>query len=300
MYPYISDEKCKNCQEIITIKQRRDKDNQFCSRECYNQFRRRGAVKINLNAHCTCLRCEKSFIPTRNTLGMYCSYACSNGAKSVSYELVCQCCGTTFEINNIAEIKRGHYKYCSNECRKRKYKINESFFNEINETTSYWLGFIWATIRDTKSNKISLLSKKELLDRFNLSFDSNYPVKKSISNRYMVRITSTHLLNRLTDLGLKPNPYLEFPEISSQFHKDFIRGYFDSDCGYHYKDGGKDIVSLHGKSSKLMRSISDILKSNLVANKGEWVSVSFNFDVDGIPRLEDKWMKFNHNMDKKS
>ena len=243
------------------------------------------------------MRCEKSFIPTRNTKGMYCSYACSNGSKSVRYELTCHCCGITFEINNIAEIKRGHYKYCSNECRKRKYKINETFFNEINEKTSYWIGFIWATIKDCKYNKISLLSKKELLDRFNIELDSNYPVKKSTNNKYMVRITSSQLLNKLTDIGLKSNPYLEFPEIPQLYYKDFVRGYFDSDNGFHYKDDGKNIVSLHGKSSKLMRSISDFLKSNLVSNKGEWVSISLNFELnDGIPKLEEKWIKFNQDV----
>ena len=252
-YPYLSDRECQQCKELIVVRQRRDKDNQFCSKDCYNQSRRKGKpMKLNLSSQYICLHCNELFHPTRNTKGMYCSYACSNGSKSIRYQLVCECCGKEFEINNIAEIKRGHYKYCSNECRKRKYRINEYFFKEINEKTAYWLGFIWATVRDSKYNKLFLLSKKELLERFNQDFNSNYPIKKSIQNKYALRITSLHLLSRLVELGINDKTYLEFPDIPASYHKDFIRGYFDSDWGYLYKNNGENIVSIHGKSSKLM------------------------------------------------
>jgi len=52
-------------------------------------------------------------------------------------------------------------------------------------------------------------------------------------------------------------------------------------------------VALHAKSSKLMLFISDFLKSKLIMDKGEWVSISFDFNVNGFPRLEEKWNKFN-------
>ena len=156
---------------------------------CYNQYRRRGKpIRISFSSKFICLKCKKPFSPGRNTKGMYCSYNCSNGAKSVRHKLICGCCGKKFEINNIAEIKRGHYKYCSNECRKRKYRINESFFNDINETSAYWLGFIWATIYDSEYNKMKLVAKKNLLERFNLALGSNYPIKKSLNNKYRLKI----------------------------------------------------------------------------------------------------------------
>jgi len=292
MYPYIAAQICQNCDSPIVVKQKRDKDNQFCCKECYNQFRRKGKpIKINLiGSHYVCLKCEKIFIPTRNTKGMYCSYACSNGAKAVDHKLICQCCNREFSIKNIAEIKRGHYKYCSNECRKRKYRINEDFFNVINEENAYWLGFIWATVRSNKYNKVSLLSRKELLVRFNEALGSNYPIKNSIDNKSMIRITSLRILSRLAELGINDVVYMEFPDIPVDYQKDFIRGYYDSDWGYHYKDNGQDVAVLHGRSSKLMRSISDILKAKLIIDKGEWIVISFDFSkVDGSPRLENKW-----------
>ena len=49
MYPYIAAQICQNCDSPIVVKQKRDKDNQFCCKECYNQFRRKGKpIKINL------------------------------------------------------------------------------------------------------------------------------------------------------------------------------------------------------------------------------------------------------------
>ena len=294
-YPYISDTKCKNCQDIVIVKQKRDKSNAFCSKDCYNQYRRRGKpIKLNLSTKYICLKCKEVFEPGRNTLGMYCSYACSNGSKSVKHKLVCKCCNKDFFINNIAEIKRGHYQYCSNECRKRKYTINESCFNEIDEVTSYWIGFVWASIYDNKYNKISFLSKLGLLERFNTFLQSSYPIKKSNNDKYVLKITSLHILNRLVEVGINSSLYLEFPNIAKLYHKDFIRGYFDSDQGYYYKDNGMSVAVLHGKSSKLMRSISHYLESKLIIDKGEWATISFDFydRVYGNPLLINKWDKF--------
>lgn len=294
-YPYISDRICKECGGSITIKQKRDQDNEYCSRDCYNKFRRvTRPIKINLKSGNICLRCKKTFVPTRNTLGMYCSYTCSNGAKSVSYKINCKCCSKEFIVKNIAEIKRGHYKYCSNECRKRKYSINEGFFDNINSETCYWMGVVWSIIKSNKYNKIYLLSsKKEILEGFNDALNSNYPIKNSRDSKYILRITSLKIIETLSKYGIRSDLYQEFPEIPKKYFKDFIRGYFDTENGFIFKDNGKTVVSLRGKSSKLMRYISEFLNCKIVPDKGEWVLVSFNFKdrVDGLPRLESKWEK---------
>lgn len=287
---------CQNCGNPIVVRYTRDEKKIFCTKECYDLYRRKGkSIKINLGSKYICLHCQKEFHPTRNTKGMYCSYACSNGSKSVRHGLQCKCCGRDFEINNIAEIKRGHYQYCSNECRKRKYRINEDFFNEINNKTAYWLGFIWSTLHDCKYNKISLLSTKENLERFNEAFNSNYPIKGTNleNNKKTLKITSLRLLDKLVQLGLKEVIYLEFPDIPSFYHKDFIRGYFDSDNGFVYKDNGSNIVTIHGRSSKVVRSISSFMEGKLTVNNGEWAFVTLDYKkIDGDPRLESKWIKF--------
>jgi hypothetical protein len=221
---------------------------------------------------------------------MYCSYACSNGAKAVEHKLTCKCCAKEFSIKNIAEIKRGHYQYCSNECRKRKYRINEFFFDEINHQSSYWLGFIWASFKSNKYNKITLSSKEELFNRFLEALNSNYNILKLSKGKALLKITSLKILSRLSELGLRDIPYLEMPEIGEKFYPSFIRGYFDSNQGFKYKDNGKDVWVLHGHSSKLMRSINDYLGSKLVIDKGEWVIISFDLSkISGEPRLQSKW-----------
>jgi len=280
--------KCINCNTNT-------KRARFCTRLCYNNYRKKGKPeKVNTKALHTCIKCQIEFYPTRNTKGMYCSYDCSNGVKSVRHALVCKCCGKEFEINNIAEIKRGHYQYCSGECRKRKYNINEKFFDDINQSSAYWLGYIWSVIYDNRYNTVTLISKKEQLERFNLALNSNYPIKKSINDLSTLKITSLTILNRLVDMGLRHDLYLEVPPIPTIYYKDFIRGYFDSDNGYHYKDYGKDVITMHGKSSKMMRFISDYINGKLVSNNGEWAVISFDFQkISGTPNYHEKWMKFN-------
>lgn len=295
LYPYLSDKICKECGGSITIKQKRDRNNEFCSKECYNKYRRVSRpIKVNLKHGSICRKCGITFVPTRNTLGMYCSYACSNGAKAVDHKLICQCCGKEFSIKNIAEIKRGHYKFCSNECRKRKYRINEKFFDKIDCEQAYWMGYIWSTVKYDKYNKLSLIDKnKEMLESFLSDIDSNYSIKK-YGKRFILSIVSLPIMKRLSDYGLRSDIYSEFPEIPNEYIKDFIRGYFDSNNGFLYKDMGNNIVSLHGKSSKLMRYMSDYLNGKFVAKNNEWVVVSFDFEnkINGLPRLESKWMKF--------
>ena len=289
---------CQNCGDPIDVRYTRDEKNVFCTRECYELNRKKGEVKIGSNSAHICMHCQKEFHPTRNTKGMYCSYACSNGSKSVRHGVACKCCGREFEINNIAEIKRGHYQYCSNECRKRKYRINENFFNEMNNVSSYWLGFIWSTLHYCKYNKMALLSTKENLERFNVAFDSTYPIKGTNlkSNKFTLKITSLRLLDKLAQLGLKESIYLEFPELPNIYYKDFIRGYFDSDNGFIYRDGGSNIVTIHGKSSKVMREISNFMTGELVVNNGEWAFITMDYNkMSGDPMLESKWQKFSQN-----
>lgn len=240
-----------------------------------------------------CLTCDKKFIPLRYTKGMYCSHSCSGKSKIIIHKMKCVCCGKDFEINDSYELKRGHI-YCSNECRVRKFNINENFFNDINEISVYWMGFIWSTLFNSDYKKISLISNQNLLDRFLKALNSNYPVIKSINKKYRVKITSLSILDKLVVFGLSDILTLEFPDIPTEYHMDFIRGYFDSDNGFHYKDENGDVIVLHGKSSKLMKSISEKLKSNLVYSNGEWVSISFNTQklFDGNIKLEEKWNKF--------
>ena len=285
---HISENKCKECGGDIIIKQSRDKKNKFCSLICYNKNRKNHNVVV-FDKEQICLSCGKSFKPTRRSKGLYCSYKCSNGAKSVNYQLKCNFCKRTFNVNNIAEIKRGNYKFCSVECAKRQFSINENYFESLDDEKYYWLGFIWASTNSFNSRILDLVSNKDLLERFSSVISSTYKVQKYF-DKYRLNINSRKILNRLVDIGL--NKDFEFPNILDRYKPHFIRGYFDSHMGYHYVDNGIDIIVIYGKHKKLMLYISDYLDTNLKFNKGEWFIITNNFPVFGKPFLEKKWNKF--------
>lgn len=251
--------------------------------------------KVAVKEAKTCLLCGKKFVPFRNNKGMYCSYKCSNGSKAVSYRRVCEYCNKEFFIKNKALINHGRYRFCSDDCRRRKYHIKHDFFDHINNESAYWLGFIWSTFHNILQQRIILCSKKELLERFNEAVGSTYPIKP-FGKKYTVTITSLNLLRTLSAYGLRKDKQMEFPEvINTTYVKDFIRGYFDTDNGYIFKEPKRCVVSIRGKSSKLIKYMAEYLKATLVYDKGDWVLVSFKFKkkIMGDPHLEEKWRYFN-------
>jgi len=141
-----------------------------------------------------CQQCGIEFIRTLNTRGLYCNQKCSQIASRVRHHVKCKSCGKDFFINNIAEIKRGHYQFCSTQCGNRKYKVNELFFEKINNNTAYWIGFIWATVNKFDYRSIRLLSDYHLLENLNKALSAEYPIRKSNNNKYKVTIFSTKIL----------------------------------------------------------------------------------------------------------
>ena len=75
-----------------------------------------------------------------------------------------------------------------------KYSVNENFFEKIdNEEKSYWLGFMYADgyIIENGHKIYSGLGLKDFdhLEKFDLSTESSYPIKKSITvNNFHVDI----------------------------------------------------------------------------------------------------------------
>lgn len=61
-YPYISDNKCKNCNGDILIKRSRDKSNIFCSTKCVGKYCNTKEKEIVY-----CKLCNKGFVKTSKT-----------------------------------------------------------------------------------------------------------------------------------------------------------------------------------------------------------------------------------------
>lgn len=129
----------------------------------------------------------------------------------------------------------------------RKYKLNESFFDCIdNEIKAYILGLLWADGHNEINKGTIVISlqeeDKDILDKINyaLNYDRklefiDYSNKNDYGyhykNQYRLSIFSNHMSNILANLGMISNKSLclTFPDIPKVYYRDFIRGYFDGD-----------------------------------------------------------------------
>lgn len=132
---------------------------------------------------------------------------------------------------------------------ERIYKINDSFFDEIDcEEKAYILGFMYADgcneINPEKckySISMSQLHQDiDILEKINQAMNSNYPIqirlqKENRKQKCVLSISSKKLSNALCKLGCsKAKTFLiRFPKENQYFNENlmhhFIRGYFDGD-----------------------------------------------------------------------
>lgn len=150
---------------------------------------------------------------------------------------------------------------------KRKYKINQNFFNSLNKTNMYWLGFIAADgSLSEKEKRLSInLSNKDYdhLVKFKNALDSNLPIfikstKESIyKNRKIkstkvasIRVSSKQMTYDLIKLGIYKNKTLTYviPEfiLNHNLINHFIRGYVDGDGCWSKKKNGQMSFSVCG------------------------------------------------------
>lgn len=121
-----------------------------------------------------------------------------------------------------------------------KHTCNIHFFDNIDsEESAYILGFILADGHVSKQSSliISLNHKDvDILRKINESLDSNYPITKKSSGKYVsLTISSKYLTDKLNDIGLSHNKTysLDFNKVLSNVPSNlimhFVRGMFDGD-----------------------------------------------------------------------
>lgn len=160
-----------------------------------------------------------------------------------------------FPISQVAInalLRRNGYEAKSASELKRKYPIQENFFDKIDtEEKAYILGLLYADgYNDTNRNTVSLGLKdsdREVLDKITaltqptkpLQFVNIYKSRERIGfenskNQYRLVIQSKHISQRLVELGCgKAKTHnLIFPteeQVPSHLIRHFVRGYFDGD-----------------------------------------------------------------------
>jgi len=123
----------------------------------------------------------------------------------------------------------------------RKYKVNEYFFDSLNEKSAYWFGFLYADgyvrMKDGKSGEMKVKLKdtdKNHIQKFLLDIESDAPIKCGTDNKSKfcsVSVNSNYMVKKLFTLGCmeKKTQKIRLPNIPTKFMGSFIRGYFDGD-----------------------------------------------------------------------
>ncbi|MEK6833720.1 MAG: LAGLIDADG family homing endonuclease [Nanoarchaeota archaeon] len=130
-------------------------------------------------------------------------------------------------------LKRRNVKIREQTYNKRKYEIDENFFEKIDtEEKGYWLGFLWA---DGYLNKVSLnltlsIKDKEHLKKFLISLKTNRPLQEynySYADIVRVNVPNKKIIQDLRNLDFLNRK--GFPKISINLTNHFLRGVFDGD-----------------------------------------------------------------------
>lgn len=167
-----------------------------------------------------------------------------------------------YQNKNMSTVKIGKKYGCSHKkiakvleayniprtgISRRKYRINENFFDKIdNQDKAYILGFLYADGCNYKPKQTVLMSLQEedfdILEKIRVCMGNEHPLEYidysnkhdfgyTYKNQYRMLIFSKHMCDSLDNIGMTPNKSLtlEFPRIDKELYRHFIRGYFDGD-----------------------------------------------------------------------
>lgn len=161
-------------------------------------------------------------------------------------------------------LKKNGYQLQSNSNRAKKFKVNESFFDNIDsEEKAYFLGFLYAdghNNRTTNSIIIGLKEDdKEILEKLRISIGYTGELRyrrrnkewkgcyENSKNSWVLCITNQYLSKQLEKLGCIQQKTFntKFPVwLNKEMYPHFIRGYFDGD-GSIYKSIQKNRTYFH-------------------------------------------------------
>lgn len=124
---------------------------------------------------------------------------------------------------------------------KKVYKVNDNYFSKFNDSPNkyYILGLIYTDGNLPSKNKNSFIISNidlQLLEdvKKEMSFTGKIVMeyhKKFDKYIYKLQITSEQIRKDLESFGLTPNKTftMKFPDVPSEYLRDFIRGLWDGD-----------------------------------------------------------------------
>ena len=181
-------------------------------------------------------------------------------------------------------LRAGNVDIKDNSHCKRYYKINEHYFDNIDdEHKAYWLGLLFADGYNQECRNSIILTLKEedkyILTNLLDDLESNYCIKplynkKFNSTAYKIRISNKRISEQLKEKGVVQNKTFisNFPNIDNNLIRHFIRGYFDGD--------GCISLSMRGVNNDRMYATFSIVNGNYDFLKE--LNLKMNIDCDKI------------------
>lgn len=231
-FPMNSGKKCLFCGEDVIYLYKRDigRGKRFCSVECWNKSHQK---YIKVISERTCPTCGKKFLHYKKT---FCCKTCSNRWKvhtAPKKELrTCQYCGIKYKSKSPT-------KYCSPKCssevRNRKYKLDKTYFLNMDSNKFVTLGKLWYSSIIVFSD-FRLYGEKEELEKILEELKSDYKIRKvtpEIERKhnffrlpYVLKISDPDFIDQLIlNFGFTPNIiYRQWPDIPDKYNIYFLRG----------------------------------------------------------------------------
>jgi intein-encoded DNA endonuclease-like protein len=181
-------------------------------------------------------------------------------------------------------LRNNNIKTRTRSEQKRKYKLDENSFKNINEYSLYWLGFIAADGNlyiNPNGNKIIQIGLHEKdrnhLVKFKKFLKTDKPIyfyksRRRYKNGYIstpevkFNINSVTIFNDINSYGITPRKTFSMGVNGSLINRHFFRGLFDGDGSiYSNNHGTTCAIDLTG-SNKILKEFNDFLNQNLNIN----------------------------------
>ena len=175
---------CQNCDKELPYH-----NSKFCSVKCKIDF-----IYKN-KPHC--LNCGKK------CNNKYCSRECQVIYRATN--LNCHTCGKEFTIRDKWRVKQGKVKYCSDECRGRKWEINIHYFDQLDESKLITLGQLIVTGHIVDYRTFVIISDEATILDLSNKLGSTYPIESADRRLLRINITSYSLVSKLVELGITDN-----------------------------------------------------------------------------------------------
>lgn len=201
-----------------------------------------------------CPNCNKE---TNNP--KYCSMECYyDFRRKIVYERDCLSCGKKIIFKNGAYARLDRMRYCSHECKNRKFTLDESYFSgELDKEKLITLGQFITCGEIASHTKIRVISDKKTLNDIKNKLNCTYKITISDRNLFRIDIKSIKMVSDLIDLGLHNNRlYQDVPR------NDIWEGMKSTHC--YVEIGNKCIFRT--ESSRISKWIEDCFGASTITS----------------------------------